>query len=108
MCAFQRPFEQETVVEEGHQEGLSDGTNQTETDDTTPVNLRTRPDVIQLKVGTTLKMFVGYEKMYETGVGEEIKSRLITVPVEIIILDASFQISASLFLMMGLFVIHSL
>ena len=43
--------------------------NQTETDDTTPVNLRTRPDVIQLKVGTTLKMFVGYEKMYETGVG---------------------------------------
>ena len=49
-------------------------------------------------------MFVGYEKMYETVVGEEIKSRLITVPVEITILDAGFQISASLFLMMGLFV----
>ena len=93
------------MVEEGHEGSLSDGNDTAESGEQTQVNRRTKPDVIQLEVGTVLKMYVGYEKMYETGVGEEVKSRLITTPVEIIVMDGATGVLANLGLLICILVI---
>ena len=59
------------------------------------INRRVKPDVIQLKVGTSLSMLLGYEKMYNVGEGRQIKSRLIATQVEIIILDGGIRMLLS-------------
>ena len=59
----------------------------TETDEPLVINRREKPDIIQLKVGSNLRLLLGYEKMYDLGNGEQIKSRLIATQLEIIIMD---------------------
>ena len=52
------------------------------------INRREKPDIIQLKVGSNLRMLLGYEKMKDLGAGKQVKSRLITTQVEIIVVDS--------------------
>ena len=61
-CAFYRSFEQHSREYPDYGEGES-----SDQENGDAATLRANPDVIQLKVGSVLKMQVGYEKMYFEG-----------------------------------------